>query len=85
MIELIPWAIMVILIVAGLVALGRRKPISDEDYRKQRGKGAGVGNALLAFHELLQPQAGQVKKAREERQDEEKAPGDPPAPGEQED
>ena len=85
MIELLPWAIVIALAVAGLAALGRKKPISDEEYRKQRGKGVGLGNALLAFHEILEPQRGQVKKAQEERKDEEKAPGDPPQPGEQTD
>lgn len=75
------WLAALALIVAGLSALGRRRTLTEEEYRKRRGKGAGMGSALLALHDLLEPQRGQAGKARLERRVEVDPDGDPPDPG----
>lgn len=80
MITAILWLAALILIVAGLAALGRRRPMTDREYEERRGKGAGLGNALLALHDLLEPQRGQAGKTRLERRAEEDPGGDPPEP-----
>ncbi len=72
------WLGVVVLIVAGLAALARERPLSEEDYEERRGKGTALGNAMLALHELLEPRRGEAGKAREERRAEADPGGDPP-------
>ncbi len=72
------WLGVVALIVAGLAALARERPLSEEDYEERRGKGAALGNAMLALHEILEPRRGEAGKAREERRAEADPGGDPP-------
>lgn len=72
------WLGVGVLIVAGLAALARERPLSDEDYEERRGKGAALGNAMLALQEILEPRRGEAGKAREERRAEADPGGDPP-------
>ncbi|MBI3450049.1 MAG: hypothetical protein HY049_14185 [Acidobacteria bacterium] len=77
------------LAVAGLAALGRKPPMTREEYDDRLGRGAGPGNAisrgmgegLLELQGILEPGREQVRKVREEKEDARDASGDPPEPG----
>jgi len=86
----IPYLVLALLVFAGLAVLGRRRPISREEYEERKGKGSGVGNAVvrgagamfLELHGILEPGREQIRKLREERRAEKEGEGDPPVPGE---
>jgi hypothetical protein len=80
MIAALIWIAVIILVVAGISALGRRRPLTDEEYESQKGRGAGLGNAIMAFHEILEPKRGQLGKAKQELREEVDPQGDPPDP-----
>jgi hypothetical protein len=69
------------LVVAGIAALARERTMTDEEYEERRGRGAGVGGAVLALHEILEPGRAEAGKAREERPAEPDPGGDPPETG----
>ena len=50
-------------------------------YRTQRRGSAGVGNALLGVHALLEPDRRHVLEVRQAEVMEEEDAGDPPVPG----
>ncbi len=81
MITALVWLGVVALVVAGLAALARERPMSDEEYEERRGKGSAVGNALLALHDVLEPGRREAVKAREERRAEADPGADPPETG----
>ena len=78
MVALLYLAVLVIA-VAGVVLLARRREITDEEYEKMKGKGSAVGNALLEAQILLEPGRESLLKAKEEIQVEEDDSGDPPS------
>lgn len=86
---LLVYIVIGILIIAGLAALGRNRPISKEEYESRKGQGGGAGNALLRgagqgmleLQGILEPGREQLRVAKEEKQDEEDESGDPPDPG----
>jgi len=79
MVELLIYAGLAALLLAGLAALGRPRTISDEEYASQKGKGSMVGNAMHALHDVLAPQRAEaLRKAKTEILEEE-ASGDPPS------
>ena len=78
MVALLYLAVLVIA-VAGIVLLARRREITDEEYEEMKGKGSAVGNALLDAQILLEPGRESLRKAKEEIQVEEDDSGDPPS------
>jgi len=80
-----------VLIFAGLAALGKVRPMTREEYEERRKQGGGPGNALvrglgeglLELQGILEPGREQVRRAKEEKRDEEDAAGDPPRPSRQ--
>lgn len=78
MITALIWAGVLVLLVAGLAALARARPMSDAEYEERRGKGSPIGNAMLALHDILEPGRGEAGKAREERRAEADPGADPP-------
>ena len=70
-----------LLIVAGLAVLGRKREISEEEYEAMKGKQSHLGNALQQFQSFFEPGREHLKKAKEERVEENES-GDPPKPGE---
>ncbi len=67
-------------IAIGLILLARRPPLSDADYERLKGKGSGVGNALLSVQSLIEPDKKDLLEARQEERAEEDDTGDPPDP-----
>jgi hypothetical protein len=78
-----------ILVFAALAALGRKRPMTREEYDARRNQGGGPGNALLRsagagmleLQGILEPGREQIRRAKEERTGEEDESGDPPEPG----
>lgn len=69
------------LVVAGLAALSRPRRISDEEYEEMKGMTSVVGNAMQAFHGVLEPEKAEaLRKAKSEQQEEAEPGGDPPEP-----
>jgi hypothetical protein len=67
-----------LLLVAGLVVLGRKREISEEEYEAMKGKQSRVGNALLAAQSILEPDRESLRKAKQEIRVEKDDAGDPP-------
>jgi hypothetical protein len=78
MVDLLVYAALAALLLAGLAALSRPRAISDEEYAALKGKGSLVGNAMHALHDVLAPQRAEaLRKAKTEILDEDPS-GDPP-------
>jgi len=65
----------------GLYLLSRPARMTDEEYEARKGKGSGVGNALLELQSILEPGKGDaLRKAKTEQHEEADPGGDPPEP-----
>ncbi len=84
MVELAGWVAAVVLILLGLVALGRlnaNRTWTDEEYDRERRSGTAIGNAMLATQAIFQPGAQYVLEQRTAEEAEDVDAGGPPDPG----
>jgi len=77
---LLAYIAVLVLAVAGLVALARRRGISEAEYEAMKGKQSRVGNALLDAQVLLEPGREALRKAKQECRVEQDESGAPPSP-----